>query len=200
MPRFIVLEGCDLTGKSLQAQRLKKWFETERGESCLVTQEPNGTKLGNHIRKLLSTHQDLNENTRVLLFYAARVEHIKRLKQATSHWIVADRYFLSTEVYQQNASKGLLKLLRTAIAETLMPDLWLILDGDFATLQNRNSDSRTDDLAHLEQTDQTRWNNLRQSYLEAAKKLANAKIIDANPPIDEVFANIQTAIQTRFAL
>jgi len=200
MPRFIVLEGCDLSGKSLQAKMIKQWLETERGETCLVTREPGGTEIGDKIRQLLATNPNLTEDTRATLFYAARLEHIKKIKHHKADWVVADRYFLSTEVYQQNASPQLLKAMREMVSQNLSPKLWLILDGDYATFQKRNSATRKDDLEHLEQTDETKWNELRNRYLKAAKTLSNAKIIDANPPPEKVFATIRQTIENHFNL
>src|SRR6185503_9359167 len=66
-----------------------------------------------------------------VLFAAARADHVERVIRpalASGHWVVSDRFFDSTRVYQAAADAALLAgLERIAVGRT-RPDLTFILD------------------------------------------------------------------------
>ena len=99
--RFVVIEGIDGAGKSLQTKALQRYL-TEQGMACIATREPGGSNLGDHLRAWLLQHKT-DAITEALLFNAARREHARTLiapalKQGT--WVVSDRFALSGFAYQ----------------------------------------------------------------------------------------------------
>ena len=78
---LITFEGLDGSGKTTQAELL---FEelTEMGHSVCLTREPGGTALGDIIRDILLggyNKKNFNYKTELLLFNAARSQHIQEV-------------------------------------------------------------------------------------------------------------------------
>lgn len=102
MNRFIVVEGCDYSGKST-AVRLIAEILKELDLPVTVHQDLGGTELSQTVRKLLtSNYQELSAIEQVLLVQFSR-EHGQRnivlpaLKRGD--FVVSDRYIDSTLVY-----------------------------------------------------------------------------------------------------
>ena len=99
--RFVVIEGIDGAGKSLQTREVQK-FLTQRGIACIATREPGGSPLGEDIRASLLKHKT-DAITEALLFNAARREHARNLiapALSSGTWVVCDRFALSGFAYQ----------------------------------------------------------------------------------------------------
>lgn len=101
---FISFEGIDGSGKSTQATRL---FDTlqARGVDAVLTREPGGSEGAEQIRKLLveGRGERWSPETELLLFTAARRDHLERLIQPAIQrgaWVITDRFADSTRVYQ----------------------------------------------------------------------------------------------------
>lgn len=135
--KFITFEGGEGSGKSTQIKLLAEAF-AKAGVPHIVTREPGGTPGAERIRELLvsgKTDRWLPE-TETLLFYAARLEHVKRHIEpalAEGKHVLCDRFADSTMVYQ-GAGKGLpdafIQQLHNLSLGNFMPDLTLILDID----------------------------------------------------------------------
>ena len=76
---YIVIEGQDGTGKSTQAELLKKHYEAQ-GKEVVMLEEPDGDLPQAHDLHdmILTRGYDLEPLTNVLLFTAARVELWKK--------------------------------------------------------------------------------------------------------------------------
>ena len=77
---FISFEGIDGSGKSTQIHELSKFLK-ELGFNVIVTREPGGSAGGEEIRNLL-LQGDVDRwsaETEVLLFMAARRDHLERI-------------------------------------------------------------------------------------------------------------------------
>lgn len=103
---FIVFEGGEGSGKSVQADLLYKWL-VDRDYKCLLTKEPGGNGgIGAFIRNLLrdSQYQHRIDNlTELFLFESARAQHVnKELRPAIKQGklVVCDRFNASTYAYQ----------------------------------------------------------------------------------------------------
>ena len=98
-PLFIVFEGIDGTGKTLQAKMLASRLQ-ECGAPCLLTAEPSDGPYGRQIRSLtyrLSPHEEAR------LFAADRRDHVERVivpALATGQTVICDRYVYSSVAYQ----------------------------------------------------------------------------------------------------
>ena len=100
--RFITFEGGEGTGKSTQARKLADRLEAA-GIATLVTREPGGTALGEDIRALILKDRPQDPLTELLLFAAARAEHMTAVIRPAlddGTWVISDRFIDSTRVYQ----------------------------------------------------------------------------------------------------
>jgi dTMP kinase len=132
--RFITFEGGDGAGKSTQVRRLAARLGAA-GKSVVTTREPGGTPLAEAIRRLILSGgaRDYGPEGEALLFGAARADHVEKLIRPAlnaGEWVISDRFFDSTHVYQGIAGvdgKLLAMLDRVTVGRT-RPDLTVILD------------------------------------------------------------------------
>ena len=132
---FITFEGTEGSGKSLQARALVTRLR-ERGLLVLATHEPGGTPLGNEVRQLLLTRDELHVAARAeaLLMNASRaqlVDEVIRPALDRDEIVVCDRYADSTLAYQ-GAGRGLdrqelFSVISFATAG-LQPEMTMLLD------------------------------------------------------------------------
>ena len=132
---FIVFEGVDGSGKSTQARILGNRLRDE-GVDVINTREPGGTASAEEIRSLILSGQGdkFSAETEILLFNAARVEHVGQLVTPSvdaGKIVISDRFALSTFAYQ-----GLLSIemrdLAIKVHELMIgvnPDLTIILEA-----------------------------------------------------------------------
>ena len=102
---FITLEGMDGCGKSLAREYLTSAFE-KKGMPVVSTYEVGGTPIGKELRAIAFSKRDdeqLDPVSRLLLIYAARMQHIRTVIEpairAGTH-VITDRFNDSTRVYQ----------------------------------------------------------------------------------------------------
>jgi dTMP kinase len=135
--RFITLEGGEGAGKTTQSRLLAARLRAT-GLSVLETREPGGAPGAEILRGLLlSGDIAWSLPAETLLHFAARAEHVARTIRpalAAGIWVVCDRFYDSTMVYQGHGQGG----DRAAIATLtgllgIVPDLTLVLDVDVAT-------------------------------------------------------------------
>src|SRR3989338_5252182 len=131
--RFIVLEGIDGAGKSIQCRKLASYlFEKSKENKIFLTREPTHSRYGNKIRKMLKEETNPKENAEIYLglFLKDRKHHLKNyimplLKKGCI--IMSDRYKYSTITYQQ--AQGLdFNLIVDKHKNLLVPDLVIIID------------------------------------------------------------------------
>ena len=123
------------------AARLGKW-----GVAAAVFREPGGTAIGEAIRHLLQHSEDnhaMTPETELLLFEASRSQLVREKIQPASRrgeWVMCDRFFDSTTVYQGPARQldlGLVEKLNAFAVGDCVPELTFVLDIDRATAQSR---------------------------------------------------------------
>jgi dTMP kinase len=133
--RFITFEGGEGAGKSTQIRLLAERLRL-LGKEVVATREPGGTPTAEAIRALLLSGRatELGPEGEAVLFAAARTDHVAHVIRpalVAGCWVLCDRFFDSTRVYQggsAGASEGMLDALeRAAVGET-RPDLTIILD------------------------------------------------------------------------
>ena len=119
---FVSFEGVDGSGKSTQAELLASWLRS-RGRTVLLTREPGGTPLGEHVRGLLLEGERMGAWAEAALFAAARAEHVERaIRPALERGddVVCDRYLDSSVAYQG---------LARGLGEARVRELSLIVTG-----------------------------------------------------------------------
>ena len=115
--KFIVIDGIDGAGKSLQTRLLQARLETRYAIACVSTREPGGSPLGERIRSLLLQEdgRGVDAITEALLFNAARRDHLHRVIEPAldkGFWVICDRFSFSSFAYQ-GAGGANLSLLET---------------------------------------------------------------------------------------
>ncbi len=198
--KFITFEGGEGSGKSTQAERLAARFASS-GMSAVVSREPGGTPLGEKIRALILDRRPQAAETELLLFAAARAEHLAALivpELASGRWVICDRFIDSTRVYQ-----GKLAGISHALIETLeqltvtrMPDLTLVLDLPpeigLERAKARGGQNRFDEAAL------PYHQALRAGFHDiAAREPKRCVVIDGARPADAVEADVWTAVSIR---
>lgn len=139
--RFITLEGGEGAGKSTQSRLLANSLRGT-GLRVLETREPGGAPGAEILRGLLlSGEVAWSLPAETLLHFAARAEHVERAIRpalAAGAWVVCDRFYDSTMVYQGYGQGGDRSAIATLIALLgIVPDLTLVLDVDVATSVQR---------------------------------------------------------------
>jgi len=132
---FITFEGIDGCGKSTQVERFEVRLK-KTGISPLITREPGGTETGDAIRKIL-LHLD-GENitplTQLFLYEADRAQHVKEVIRPAldfGKWVVCDRFYDATTVYQgivQGQGEDLAERLNYVSTSGLNPDITFLFD------------------------------------------------------------------------
>ena len=152
--KFITLEGGEGVGKSTQARLLAEHLRSH-GQDVVVTREPGGSPLAERIRDLVldpatPPHSQLAE---ALLFHAARADHLDALVRPAldrGQWVICDRFFDSTRVYQGTVG-GLERRVIDALDEIVVagtvPDLTEVIDLDPAVGMARAQSRRVGGMA-----------------------------------------------------
>ncbi len=101
---FLTFEGIEGCGKSTQARRLFNRLK-ELMIPVIFTLEPGGTRIGQDIRRILldSRNQHLSALAELFLYAADRTQHVEEVIRpalAKKKWIVCDRFYDATTVYQ----------------------------------------------------------------------------------------------------
>ena len=189
---FIVFEGLDGVGKSVQLAMLKDWLKRIKLRP-FITKEPTENITGNILRIALRMEK-LSPLTDALLFAADRAEHIdkeikKRLKKGQI--VISERYVYANIAYQtaQGVSERFIKNINDF---AIKPDLVILLDAPAETAIQRDWNV----LYYLPQKFEKskKFNEkVRKKYLELAKKY-DAAVIDATRPVDEVFEDVKNVV------
>jgi dTMP kinase len=131
---FVAFEGVEGAGKGTQIRLAKEWLE-EQGAEVLVTREPGGTEVGEHLRTMLLDHETghLEPKTEALLFAASRAQLVAKIIRpalAEAKVVITDRYIDSSLAYQGSA-RGLgeqdVLTLNVWATQGLFPDLVILL-------------------------------------------------------------------------
>lgn len=135
MPRLITFEGIEGSGKSTQIRLAAEYLE-EKKIPFLLTAEPAGTSLGAKIADVLFNrgHFDMCAETELLLFCAARAQHVREkimpaLQKGKA--VLCDRFSDATYAYQgfgRGLKKDLIKIINDYSSLGIKPDLTLLFD------------------------------------------------------------------------
>ena len=103
LPRFIVAEGIDGSGKSTQVGLLAEWLRGA-GYNVTLTREPGGTALAERLRALILDHTiTCSPRAELLMLLAARAQHVAEVISpalAAGGIVICDRFTLSSLAYQ----------------------------------------------------------------------------------------------------
>jgi dTMP kinase len=144
---FVTFEGLDGSGKTTQVELLRKVLEQE-GREVVVTREPGGTELGEHVRDVV-LHRDLEIGpwAEAALFAAARAQLVEAVIAPAIERgadVLCDRYIDSSLAYQGIArGLGVDRVLDLNMQAThgLLPDRTVLLLVDAAESRQRTSET-----------------------------------------------------------
>ena len=201
MYNFITFEGIEGCGKSTQAKILHDYF-TKNNIKSILTREPGGTKLAEKIRELLLSDDfgRICSKTEILLNYAARKDHIKKLinpalENGTK--VISDRFFDSTFAYQgfgRGVQLELIKKIHKEILKDFAPDITFLIDIDINIAMKRvklRGESNKFDKMDLEF-----HQKIKDGFLQIAKNNPERiKIIDGNKSKEEVHEEILNTLR-----
>jgi dTMP kinase len=204
--RFVVLEGPDGAGKSVQATRLAERLRSI-GHAVTLTREPGGTRLGEQVRAILLDPSDVTRGplADALLFSAARAQllaEVIRPALERGETVVCDRYATSTLAYQGYGSGLDLAALRTLQAWAtggLEPDLVVLIDIAVGIGLARRQVGRSDELTRFEdgsRHDLAFHERVRAGYREMAAADPDGWIVvDGNGPVDAVAEEVARRVE-----
>lgn len=199
---FIVFEGPEGGGKSLQAGRLAERLRAD-GSDVVVTREPGGTKVGDEIRAVLLGLRDyaILPETEVLLLAAARAQHVREVIRPALErgaLVVCDRFVDSTFAYQGGGSGLDIPLLRTIqdfATGGLEPNIRFLLDLPVQVgLQRRHAEPAS--VNRIDLADIAFHQRVHDAYLElVAAAPMQWVVIDADAAPDAVHETIWRELQ-----
>ncbi len=200
---FITLEGIEGVGKTTQVDYLGEALR-QRGHRVTITREPGGTSVGESIRNILlnSVDLDISHETELLLIFAARAQHIKRVIEpalARGEIVICDRFTDASFAYQ-GGGRGIadenIQILKDWVQKSLAPDLTLLLDAPVEVGMER-ADKRGE-LDRFESEDLRFFQDIRDKYLELARENPERiVVIDASGDVEEVQQQVDRVLAAR---
>jgi len=195
-PLFIVMEGIDGSGKSTQAKLLNDYL-LSLNISNILTREPGGTQLAEHLRKIILDPQiACNSKSELLLFMASRSAHVEDIIKpaiAAQKTVICDRFYLSTFAYQ-GYGRGLflddIRLLNDFATSMLKPDLTFIFDVDVKTALSRTGK----DADRFEDEGVAFMENVARGYRELALTENNCFMISSDDSVEGTFFEVKQII------
>ena len=191
--KLITLEGLEVTGKSTQVAKIIDYLASKEIESY-PTREPGGTQLGEQIRQwLLDPNHQISAMAELLLFYAARTQHIdQEIKPALQRgcWVICDRFIDSSYAYQGGGCAIPFEYIAqlNRISVSMVPDLTILLDMDPKCIWQRINSANLD---RFERESNAFFERVRNAYLKFAHDHPKRiKIIDAEQSIEQVTQSI----------
>ena len=193
---FISFEGIEGTGKSTQAKLLAEYLR-EKGHRVIQTMEPGGTRISLKIRELLLSpdSREMDHVTELLLYNAARVQHIKEVigpALERGEIVITDRFSDSTVAYQGYARGLDLKLIDSLdliATQKLRPDITILLDIDVKTGLARNKVLNKGDRLELE--DISFHERVRKGFIQiAAREPERIKVVDCSESLEGVHQKV----------
>ena len=191
---YIVIEGQDGTGKSTQAELLKKHFE-EQGKEVVMLEEPDGDLPQAHDLHdmILTRGYNLEPLTNVLLFTAARVELWKKIAEPVLRKggvVISARNYWSTLAYQ-GYGEGVSRSKIIRISKEVLPEKYIHPDyGFILTVSDKVRLERQKSRGKAIETFEKKPSEFQQKVNAAYPKIAkefDLTIIDASDTIDKIF-------------
>ena len=199
---LITLEGIEGVGKSTQLSFVERYLR-KKNIPVLVTREPGGTAIAEAIRHLVlhaevTCDEPLAPEAELLLFFAARVQHIQQIIQPAllrGDWVICDRFVEASYAYQgggRGIDPSFISSLQQWIQPVLTIDCVLWLDAPVSLVMQRIKHRRLD---RIEAESTAFFERVRRVYqLRAEQKKAAYHHIDASRTKAEVQAQISQVL------
>lgn len=206
--RFISFEGTEGVGKTTAIEQLCTRLDS-RGIDYLRTREPGGSPFAEHLRQiLLDPATDINDDTELLLMFAARCDHIQQVilpALQAGRWVICDRFTDSTVAYQgfgrAHGDEAVRAKIDMLIAQFVpqLPELTLWLDLPVAEGMRRAGKRSAAD--RFEQQADAFFARVYEGFDTLARQYPERiQRIEASGSAEEVGARIWQAVQKRLEL
>ena len=189
MALFITFEGIEGCGKSTQAKLLVQRLE-KTGRSCLLTQEPGGTRIGRAIRDILlnPAHRQMAPEVELALYFADRAQHLRQVVWPAlqeGRIVISDRFTDSTIAYQgygRGLSRRFIRTLDHAMTGEFRPHYTVLLDlpaeDGLQRARSRNRRERSSRRAGRFEAERLEFHRrVRKGYLQLAKQESSRYIV-----------------------
>ena len=135
MSLFITFEGIEGCGKTTQIGLLTSFLESLH-RPFLLTREPGGTGVGEQIRQILLSSENvgIEPMAELYLYAAARVQHIRQVISPAlreGKLVICDRFADATLAYQgygRGMDLAWIEEIHARTMENVKPDLTFLLD------------------------------------------------------------------------
>lgn len=204
---FITFEGIEGCGKSTQARLLKDHLEG-LNIPVLLTREPGGTAIGEVIRRILldSSNTHLSPRAELFLYAADRAQHVAEViapALARGLWVVCDRFFDATTVYQglaRGQDLNMVEFINRAACQGVVPDITFLIDLGVQTAlsraRSRNISSSEKDQDRFEREEMAFHEKVREGYLTlSAKEPRRFVVLNGDADIQELASRIKSLLE-----
>lgn len=203
---FIVFEGPEGAGKTVQATRLAEYLcKIGYGDGKAI-REPGGTHIGEMIRSILLdiNNKGMQPLTEFFLFLTARVKFvcdIVKPKMENGEIVIADRFALSTMAYQIYArglpEKQCLIAIDLAV-QGCEPDVYfLLLVNPEIGRERQGLQGKTPDRFESENLDFHR--KVTEGYVHFSRRLQNCVVINTDYlTVEEVHKKAMDYLREKF--
>ncbi len=206
--RFISFEGTEGVGKTTAIDSLCQRLQAA-GIDYIRTREPGGSAFAERLREiLLDPATDINDDTELLLLFAARCDHLQQVivpAMQRGSWVICDRFTDSTIAYQgygrADGDSEVLAKIDSLIEQFITPlpelTLWLdlpVLEGMIRAGKRSAADRFEQQAMDFFTRVYAGFSTLAAQYPERIQR------IDASGSSAEVEARIWQTVQNSFDL
>lgn len=204
--RFISFEGTEGVGKTTAIEQLCVRLQAN-GVDYLRTREPGGSPFAERLRDiLLDPATDINDDTELLLLFAARCDHVQQVilpALQRGSWVICDRFTDSTLAYQgfgrAHGDRAVLTKIEALIAQFVphLPELTLWLD--LPVLEGMARAGKRSEADRFEQQATAFFTRVHEGFSAlATEHPERIQRIDASGSADEVSARVWQVMETQF--
>ena len=203
--RFISFEGTEGVGKTTAIEQLCARLQAH-GIDYLRTREPGGSPFAERLREiLLDPNTAINDDTELLLMFAARCDHMQQLilpALQRGTWVICDRFTDSTVAYQGFGRADGDAIVRAKIDMLIekfvvqLPELTLWLD--LPVLEGMARANKRSAADRFEQQATEFFTRVHQGFgVLASEQPERIQRIDASGSTNEVNARIWQTIEEK---
>jgi len=203
--KFIVLEGGEGTGKTVQSKLLSEYL-TSCGVDSVITREPGGCPVAEKIREVIvrGNAEDLNSVSEFLLLSASRTEHVRQKIVPTlsqGKWVISDRYYFSSYAHQAYTGKVDFEFVKSVTKLAIdgnEPEITFIIDLP-ADIGIRRSLDKLSTAAEkrFEGKSLSYHESVREGYLKMAENNDNIVLINGNQTVEKIHQDIIIELKKR---
>ncbi|PJE59856.1 MAG: dTMP kinase [Candidatus Portnoybacteria bacterium CG10_big_fil_rev_8_21_14_0_10_44_7] len=193
--KFIVFEGLDGSGKTVQAQKCYRYLK-QKGVKVILTKEPTDRGLiGILIRQVLQKKIKLQSADGFQLLYCAdRAEHLEKIiKPALQKgtWVICDRYYYSTIAYGYLTSTQTRDWLAVINKKFLRPDKTLFFKVDPKICLQRIDRAR-EKKEFFEEADKLK--KIWTGYQWCVAQFKETRVLDGEKTIEQIAERVKKEI------